>query len=300
MSNIFQSASYITADGDEIILGMKGNRKWFEIYSRHGFGAPEIEIENREYANGAVRTLSAKLKPRECGLQMVAIGKSCRERDSIFFDMVSRLIQVGSKEEWGKLKVRRTDGIDVYLNCLYTGGMDEAIEGYKKFYRFPLEFFAGDAYFYDDKETVIRSEELATPIRLHDGLFLGKWRLNSGITDITIENTGEVLYPIIEVTGPATNIRITNNTTGKTIAIDPSYSLLSGYSIILDCRENHRGITLRNDSTGSTADISNKLALGSSLIWPFIKGTNRLSLYYTGSANSSGYEIHYQKRYLSA
>lgn len=300
MNGIYPSVSYITADGDEIFLSMKGNRNFWEMYGRFGFGAPGIKTEDREYANGTTRTLAAILQPRECGLQMVVTGNSNRERDAYFFDIISRLVQTGAKDNWGKLKVRRTNGTDVYLNCLYTGGIEAVTEQYWNHHKFTLNFHAGDPYFYDATETVLRSEELASPIRLHTGLFLGSWRLNSGITDITIENTGEVLYPVVEVTGPASNIQITNNTTGKTIAIDGSYSLLAGYTIILDCRENHRGITLRNNSTGAESDISNKLALGSSLIWPIVKGTNKLSLYYTGSSNASGYEIHYQRRYLSA
>ena len=297
---IFPSASYITSEGDEIMLFMKGNTRSWEMRGRFGFSAPGIKTQDRQYANGSVRTLSAVLKPRECGFKMIVLGESSYERDQYFFDMISRLMQTGSKEDWGKLKVRRSDGKDVYLNCLYTGGFEDVTEEYWAFHRFTLTFKGGDPYFYDAQETVLTSEELANPTRLKTGLFLGNWRLNSGITDITVENTGEILYPIIEVTGPADNIRITNHTTGQTLAMDSSYSLASGKTIILDCRENKRGITLRTDSSGATTDISNKLALGSSLIFPFIKGTNKLSLYYTGSANTSGYTIRYQKRYLSA
>ena len=295
---IYPSISYINSQGEEFILSMKGDRRWWEMYGRFGFGAPAVKTEDREYANGSVRTLAAILQPRECGIQMVVLGDSNKQRDEYFFDMVSHLVQTGSKEDWGKLKIRRSDGTDVYLNCIYSGGVEELQEAYWAFHMFTLNFRAGDPYFYDLNETVLRSEELAQPIRLKTGLFLGKWRLNSGITDITIDNTGEILYPVIEVMGPVSNIRITNMATGKTLAMNSAFSLTSGQTLTLDCRENRRGITLT--SGGSTSDISNQLALGSSLIWPIVKGTNKLSLYYTASGNTSGYNIRYQKRYLSA
>lgn len=300
MNQIYPAVSYITSEGDEVFLSLQGDQHLWEIIGRSGFGAPGIKTTSRQYANGFIQTLAAIFKSRECSLHMVVCGNSSRERDAYFFDMISRLVQTGTKSDWGKLKIRRTDGIDVYLNCLYSGGIESVKQEYRNHQKFTLTFTAGDPYFYDFQETVLQSEKLVTPIRLHTGLFLGKWKLNSGITDISIDNSGEMLYPVVEVTGPASNIRITNNTTGKTLAISSSYSLQAGRTMIIDCRENQRGITLRNNSTGGKADISNQLALGSSLIWPIVKGTNRLSLYYTASSSESGYEIRFQKRYLSA
>ena len=296
---IFPSASYINSRGEEVFLCLKGSKRWWELNGRFGFGAPAIKTEDREYANGTVRTLASVLQPRECGFNMVVMGRSTRERDDYFFDMVSKLLQTGSRDDWGRLKVRRSDGKDVYLNCLYTGGFEDVVEEYWAFKRFTLTFKAGDPYFYDMDETVIRSEEVSSGIRLHNGLFLGPWRLTSGISNIKVENTGEVFYPVIEVTGPASNILIENKTTGKILALDESYTLPQNSTVIIDCRENCRGITLV-DANGGKTDISYRLAIGSSLNWQIAKGTNILSMYYTGSSTASQFRIRYQKRYLSA
>lgn len=295
--DLYETVSYITAAGDEIILSDPGLDKWWETVGRSGFKAPEVRPESRVYANGASRTLAVLLERRSVSLQMVIRGMTRLEAVSIYQDLVSRLVQVGAQDEWGRLVLRKADGTFVHLNCVYTGGMNIS-ETLPRIFQFSLTFEAGDAYFYDEAETVRAPARLESLIYLSDDLTLGDWELTDGLTDIEIVNTGEIFYPVFEVTGPASVIRVTNTSTGKTLAMASDFSLLSGETLTIDCRENRRRITLL--SSGAETDVSHKLALGSSLIFPILKGTNLLNFYYTDIQDSSAFRTRYQKRYLSA
>ena len=124
---LYPYISYITAAGDEVILSCESYKKWWECYGREGFAAPSLDYVTRQYADGMTDTLAVIMKPRPLSVQMVVVGESCRERDEILADMASRLIQLGSRKNWGRLKVMRSDGSYVFIDCVYIGGMDEII-----------------------------------------------------------------------------------------------------------------------------------------------------------------------------
>ena len=294
---VYPALYYVTSAGDEIPISTPAIDKYWELYGREGFNAPEIRTEQRQYADGSTRTLSAQLEPRDLSVKMVLNGKTTVERDRIYRDIAARLIRIGSFDDWGRLRVRRSDGKWVVINCLYTGGMNVS-DDLPRIRQFQLDFHADDAYFYDEQETVLRSSTLSRLIYLNRGLFLGNWTLTGGLTNLTIDNDGEKCYPVIEVDGPASVIRVRNRTTGETLALDPSFSLLAGQTLTIDCREHRQAITLHSGDTES--DMTHKLALGSSLDWALAKGSNVISLYYTDSADSSAYRLRYQRRYYSA
>lgn len=297
---VYPYMSYITADGDEIILSSDGIKKYWETYGRSGFDAPALRTETRQYADGSTDILAIIMQPRELIVEMVAVGNTTIERDNIMRNIASRLIQLGSRRTWGKLKVRRNDGKYLYIDCAYISGLEDVVRDLPRIQRFELNFWSGGGYFYDTNETVLTTASLSTLFYLADDLYLAEDRfLNDGITDITINNDGEVFYPQIDIFGPASVIRMTNSATRKTLALDADFVLLTGEKITFDCREHHRKITLQ-DNDGVVTDITENLALGSSLIWEISKGTNVISFYYTESSEDSFARIRYSRRYFSA
>ena len=297
---VYPFMSYITADGDEIVLSSDGIRKYWETYGRQGFDAPPLRTETRQYADGSIDILAIIMEQRPLTVEMVAVGSSSIERDNIMRNIASRLIQIGSKREWGKLKVRRNDGKYLYIDCAYTGGLENVTRDLPRLQQFELNFWSGNGYFYDTTESVLTTATLSTLFYLSDDLYLADdLYLTDGITDISINNDGEVFYPCIDIFGPASVIRLTNSATGKTLALASDYVLLTGQKITLDCREHHRKITLQ-DTDGTITDITEELALGSSLIWEIAKGQNVISVYYTDSSEDSFARIRYQRRYFSA
>lgn len=296
-SDIYETISYVTVDGDEIILSADNLETLWETIGRSGFKSPEIRTESRVYANGVSRTLASILQAREVTLQMVIHGSTRANATAIYNNLVSRLLQTGAKEEWGKLVIRRVNGEYVYLNCIYTGGLNIA-EVYPRTYQFELTFEAGDAYFYDLDETEQEPARLESLIYLSDTLYLGGWTLLDGLTSVTINNTGEMFYPVFEITGPAAVIRVKNEATGQTLAMDENFRLATGEKLTIDCRENRRAIILTENSEDT--DITNRLSLSSSLVFPIKKGTNSLQFYYTDiDEENSSFRIKYRKRYYS-
>ena len=297
---VYPYMSYITADGDEIVLSSDGIRKYWETYGRMGFDAPPLRTETRQYADGSTEILAIIMEQRPLTVEMVAVGNTSIERDNIMRSIASRLIQIGSKHQWGKLKVRRNDGKYLYIDCAYVGGLEEVTRELPRAQQLTLNFWSGNGYFYDMMETVLTTATLSTLFYLSDDLFLSNdLYLSDGITDISIDNDGEMFYPCIDIFGPASVIRMTNSATGKTLALDSDFTLLTDEKITIDCREHHRKITLQ-DANGDVSDITEMLALGSSLIWEIMKGPNVISVYYTDSSENSFARVRYQRRYFSA
>ena len=296
----FPYISYITASGDEVVLSSENTKKWWECYGREGFAAPPLDFVTRQYADGMTDTLAVIMQPRTLGIQMVIVGDSCRERDELIADMASRLIQLGSRKDWGRLKIMRTDGSYVYIDCVYTAGMDEIVQELPYVQQFTLSFFAGNGYFYDVDETLLAARSMADLVYLAEDLYLDEdLYLTDGTASVLAENTGEMFYPVIDIFGPASVIRIVNNTTGQTLAIDPTFSLLSGQKLIFNCTEHNREIIFV-DTDQSELDVTEKLQLGSSLVWPIVKGTNSITISYTDATDETLARIRYHQRYFSA
>ena len=96
--------------------------RWWELRGRSGFTAPEMEIISQRYANGVTKILKRMLTPRTVSVKMVVTGDTTAERDASFFSMIKRLMDLNGGDT-GKLYVRRSDGMVVYLNCAYSSGL---------------------------------------------------------------------------------------------------------------------------------------------------------------------------------
>lgn len=144
---------FVNSQGERVTLSSPENDKYWELIGRSGFTAPDVEIFTNKFASGETRYFGKKKKPRTCKMKMFIRGKSTAERDKMFFDMLHVLMdQDGGRE--GRLYVKRSDGQMVYLNCVYSSGLD-IVEQYKLFHIFVLEFFAADPDFHLDKSVSI-------------------------------------------------------------------------------------------------------------------------------------------------
>ena len=294
----YPNVSYENAEGVTVTLSGERTTDVWEMNGRSGAEVPELSPTSITYADGSQRVVSAKLNPRTVTLQMVVRGASQEATDTRFHDLMSRLIQTGSRDEWGKLIFTRSDGKQVYLSALYTGGANVA-DQYRRLKVFTLEFSAGDPYFYNINETEVTASSGEGGTFLNDGIYLGAWTMKSGAaTDLEVYNNGEACFPVLKIHGPAAVIEFTNKATGKTLALDPDYVLLADDELTVNCRPGERKITLT--SGGKDTDVTYLLDTGSSLNWKLERGKNSIAIAYTGGASGTDYRLYFRERYLSA
>ena len=137
---------FVNSQGKKAVLSSPTNRNYWELRGRTGFTAPELDLFYERFASGKTVYFGKSLKPRNPTMKMVCVGRNSAERDRIFFEMVDTLMDVDETAE-GKLYLKRYDGVMVYLNCVYSGGLS-ITEQYQKLHMFTLEFFAADPLYY--------------------------------------------------------------------------------------------------------------------------------------------------------
>ncbi len=294
----YPEVEYINAEGATVSLVNGHLRDIFEVSGRSGTEAPDISATSVTYADGSSRIVSAKLQPRTVTLQMVLKGANRQAADTRFHNLISKLIQTGSRDEWGKLIFTRSDGKRVYLSALYTGGAN-IVNKYRRFKVFTLEFSAGDPYFYNVDETEVTASSSAGGTFLGDDVFLGAWTMKSGAaTSLEVYNNGEACYPVVQIAGPAAVIEFTNKLTGKVLALAADFVLKAGEVLTVNCRPGERKITLR--SGGEESDVTYLLATTSSLNWKLEKGHNSVGIAYTSGTSATDYRLYFRERYWSA
>ncbi len=151
-----------------------------------------------------------------------------------------------------------------------------------------LAFLAHDPYFYDTIATTLVFTAAAptnffpiTPVLLSGGV------IGSGFT---IANNGDVeCFPVFTITGPGTNLILTNTTTGK--AITSSLTLTGGQSLIIDTQAK---TAVRENGTNQFSTLS-----FASVLWTLVPGSNAITLNMTGTGAGSQIRITYKQRWNS-
>lgn len=296
-----RSLKYVNASGQEVILSDPSITRWFELSGRSGFTAPQMDIVSQKYANGVTKVLKRQIMPRQVTVSIFVRGDSNAERDRVFFEMVSRLMDA-ENDGIGKLYVKRSDGMVVYLNCVYSSGLS-ILEEYNDLHRFTLEFYAPDAWFYRDLDDVRIETQKGNWLTLSDNLLFGNYHKIGEYYSTghgTVVNNGlETLQPVIKLQKVVGNVTIRNENSGYSISMK-NMSMGNGQTLVIDTRDDSKNIYIINaDGTKSQA--------GHNLEWsnqdyefPILPGENRI--YYDGSAGSviEYLDFSMSQRYLSA
>ena len=298
------NVSYTNARGETVILDDTERTFLGELYGREGCEAPSLDYVEVTYADGSTEILAVNIKPRDVTLYFWIPTRKPHHR-ALLDEIKQKLIQTGPKgTSWGELMIRRPDGRPVYLSSVYTGGLDEVIREYPNITKAALTFHAEDALFHDNFETVWYMRQgmdylyfqPADDLLMTDDLYM---RTAAGTIEDTLTIDGERVYPTITITGPAANMVLTNETTGRMIALDASVSLEPGeYITIITDRMKKRSITKVSGTTKT--NLLNKLTAGSSLNFWLSRGLNTLAFTNTATTPQSSVELRYKERYLSA
>lgn len=195
----------------------------------------------------------------------------------------------------GILRITAPDDTQRDLNCTYSGGFEhDWSAGFSDHISSVLVFRAHDPYLYDTNATQIgpyfaSSAPAFFPIL---PIHLGS---SSVLTGFSVDNNGDAdAYPVWTIHGPGSAITLTNNTTGKSLALtgNGGLTLLSTDTLVIDTQA--RTVLLN----GSTSQYS-KLSFSSSL-WTFARGFNSVSVSITGTGAASYVQGQYKRRWLGA
>ena len=242
--------------------------------------------------------------------------------------MKLKLIQTGARSgTWGRLKIWVPEiGAYKVLNCVYTGGMYDAIREYPTHVKFSLTFRANDPLFYNDYQTIyaIEAYDASGYLMMHDledpdnddsahnpgGTYMhalddpshddsehnpdSTYMLSAAYdtAEDLIHQTNRI-WPLITFFGNSKNIRIVNDLTGKKLEFTNDVELDGTNRIVIETQPLHRKCVLVDDLTGIETSILSKLTPDSSLDFYIERGTNTIHYRNSEATGGSGVSFTY-------
>lgn len=330
--------SYINARGEEIILSDSEHSFIGELYGREGVEAPALKYSEILYGNGSTEIVVLNAEPRPVTFYFSAPLETPRLREK-FEEVKQQLIQMGTRSGgWGKLKIRRRDGTLRYLNCVYTGGLEDVVRTNRVDVTFSLTFRANDPLFYEGFVTryVIEADAAGGYLMMKDlsfpdgydfaldncddnpdGLYMADltepesdnidanpdsvyMRSAASESGDDIEIAGQKIYPTITISGSARNIRLINQLTGKKIEFAADVVVDGANSIRIVTQPLHQKVVRIDGTTGAETSIIHKLTADSSLDFYLERGTNTICYRNSESTPESKCTFEYTEGFLSA
>ena len=324
--------SYINARGEEIVLDDTEKSFIGELYGRKGCEAPALKYTEILYGDGSTDIVLVNADPRDVTLffwTRTGTPNLYRQLDEV----KEKLIQTGARSgSWGQLKIWQPDE-EAYkvLNCVYIGGMSDAVRQYPTSMKFSLTFRANDPLFYNNYETVytIEADDASGYLMMHDltdpdhddithnptGLYMRALAdpsnddsthnpnaayMKSAAYDSAedLVHKSQKIYPTIEIFGISKNIRIYNELTGKKLEFANDVELASGDYILIETKPLQRKCVKVNDLTHTETNILSKLSADSSLDFYIERGTNRIHYRNSEASGGSGVRFTYTEGHM--
>lgn len=178
------------------------------------------------------------------------------------------------------------------LYCRYRGGISAINESQGiTTTRQVLNFFAADPFWYAPSSTELTAQQNFAPINFFPVLPI-TLATSAMTTTAALENDGDVpAYPVITILGPATNVIVTNTTTGKLVEINSS--IAAGETITIDARPRTRSV---RDQDG---DNRFSLLTAESSMWALEIGTNNVEIEISGGDANTRVSVSYTPAYLT-
>lgn len=274
---------------------------WHEVMGRAGCGAPPVQYSETTYANGITETTGISIKPRDVSLFFWLDAYDEDQRKQDFRALKLKLVEIGKKNTWGKLKFRCSDGTWVYLNCIYAGGLNEEAEVDARFRSFVLDFHSSDPLFYSDTAksvdlTPTANVALKMPFRMGKNVQLRGIR--SSVYQHRLVLNSFLAYPEISVMGPASGIIFENTRTGKSIYFRDGFQIVTGETLTISTRPMYQKVE-KKDVNGIVTDETSQLGAGATLRWHLVNGDNIIRVSVTGMTEETTCELTYREGHLS-
>lgn len=259
-----------------------------------GIDLAPVTHKTARKGKGHGSTLQAtQLEEREIYIPLLIDAPTVKELD----DLRDKIVEtVNPLNGMGKISVTRTgDGKTRHIGAIYKEGLegDYGSEYHGQWQTLGLLFLATEAFWEGEKV------ELSWPLTSTDKPFisetvnffpviLGRTNVN-GAYEIDLDGDAEV-QPVWNITGPATDITITDKITGEIIYI--AGEVADGETITIDTGNNKISGSARTED-----ELWDALSLNS-ILFPLRLGKNRVSVTATGLTKKSVISASYATKYL--
>jgi hypothetical protein len=183
------------------------------------------------------------------------------------------------------------------ITCVYESGLDQLSEELPDWVMPTLAFRAFDPYWTDASE----QSQIITPGSNVSAAGFNTWTtwyplIFSSTTifaDLSITNASDaVVWPIITVTGPGTDLQLTNVTTSQSLVLPGS--IADGSRVVFDSRPGYKTVT--RDGVNIFSQLT-----ATSAFWPLLPGTNRITITFSSTTPArTQVVITFRPRYLAA
>jgi hypothetical protein len=269
-----------TQDDLRVLQGMTGR-----------FMPPVEMISETVPGEDGERLRSVRFGPRDVFIPLLIVGDSESDLRSMLREALPTF---NPKRGDGRLRITAPDGSRRELiRCRYRTGLElEETNGATYFRRAGLLFRAFDPLYYDT-EGVSFAYSLDAEPQPFFPFFPLAVSASSLIAGVVVPNEGdEQAWPVWTISGPGTDLELTNVTTGKSLQLTHVLSDTSE-SVTIDTRP---GIKSVQDQDG--VNLYGDLDPASEL-WVLEPGDNEVEVVMSGTSPDSLVELSFQQRYLS-
>lgn len=280
--------TWTAADGTQILLNDSAAGYEVKAAGSRGLTAPSYRLARSIYAGiDGSRMDSVQADERQFTLGLKVWGPTA----SVFRARWRGLTRaLRPKSGPGSLTVADELGDTRTIACYYAGGLEgdaeaefSGIDG-----RAVIQFVAPDPWWYGPVQSF--SVGLGAPVSFFP---IPPVTLSSssvqGVFTLDLSDADDVAFPLWTVTGPGTQLTLTNSTTGRVIEV--SADLSAGQTMTIDTRQGHQSVR-RDDGTNLMGSLGSDPAL-----WPLVDGQNVISAQLLGATAESRIEAIYRVRY---
>ncbi|HET8590768.1 MAG TPA: hypothetical protein VFM01_14120 [Nakamurella sp.] len=264
-----------------------------------GLGAlPSVEITSTPVPRGGDRVDHIQPRTRLITWPMVYAGATHGE----YLDVSRALAETfgSTQAQPGTLVVARPDGTARQIRCRYQDGWEES-GGAGSGIRWDtvaMTLLAPSPWWTDTEPVVITRQGAAGGVDFLDDYPSVSSSQTLGAT--TVVNPGSVeTWPDWTITGPASQITATNNTTGQTWTLTPSTVLGAGVNLA-----DGQTITISGDPITVTGPGASPwepaIDWANGDLWPLLPGANDITFTVSGDGTNTAISAQFYPRYRTA
>lgn len=267
----------------------------YHVVEFDGFGAPPVRrLTQRGPLQNGDSDVGFRLDPRTMRLSVQAYGSTSDTFHSRREELLS-LMKPGTDA----VKLRWTfAGVQRQIDCHLSGGLNLGSQSFlRNNFRDVIELRASDPTWYDPAggsvTFALSAGGTGMPIPLIVPITFGASTL-SAFEAITLSGANAWdTFPIIYVTGPVTNLILTNTATGDVLDFTGS-SVGGGVTYTIDLRYGYKTVI----DSSSVNRISQLTAASNIATWRLVPGSNSISVAGTSATSATAIVVQYNQRYI--